>query len=330
MTPKQTSAKQHRSAAFSVSMLLILAVFGAAFWQRNALYDWWQLRDYTPPTAIAQLATDTTMTDYARHMYYVNRPELKSRNTFSQYCPSGTEQSVVLGCYKGGQRGIYLLRVDNAELAGIEQVTAAHEMLHAAYERLSAKDRQTVDAELQDYYQTKLTDETIKKTIDEYKLTEPNDLTNEMHSIFGTQITDLPTDLQTYYKQYFTDRSKVTGYYSAYEEAFTSRQAQIKQDDTQLNIWKTEIDSLESTVESQQKSLQAQKTALDRSKASGNVEDYNAGVDAYNASVRAYNANVQRLQSLISQYNQLVNDRNAIAFQQRSLMQSLSSTTVTQ
>ena len=330
MNPIQTAPKQRRSAGFSIVLMLLLAAIGVAFWQKDALYDWWRLRDYAPPLAIEQLATDTTMTDYARHMFYINAPEQKPRATFSQSCPSGTEQSVVLGCYNGGQQGIYLLKVDNSELAGIEQVTAAHEMLHAAYERLSSNDRQTIDAELQDYYQTKLTDETIKKTIDEYMRTEPNELVNEMHSIFGTQIADLPTDLQNYYQKYFTDRSKVTDYYDSYEVAFSSRQAQIKLDDAKLDSLKAEIDQLEVTTDTQKKSLETQQATLQREQSSGNVNDYNRGVDTYNASVRAYNANVRRLQSLVDQYNQLVNDRNAIAFEQRALTQSLTSPAATQ
>ncbi len=265
------------------------------------------------------------MTDYARHMYYVNHPEIKERSNFSTFCNVGTEQSVVLGCYKGGQRGIYLLNVTNQELAGIEQVTAAHEMLHAAYERLSSSERQRIDGLLEDYYKNKLTDQNIKDTMDQYKQTEPNDLVNEMHSIFGTEVGGLPSELEDYYKQYFTDRAKLVAYYSAYQEAFSSRQQQIKQADAQLDMWKNQIDELESTVKAQQSQLQAQRSALNRDRANGNAEAYNDGVDDFNALVTQYNVKVSELQNLITQYNQLIQTRNSIAFEERQLVQSISS-----
>lgn len=309
--------------------ILLLVLFGLllALWQRQAIFDWLQLRNYSAPQSISRLATDDTMTDYARRIYYVNHPVLQDKATFATSCPGGKEQTVVLGCYKGGQRGIYLFDVDNGELAGIKQVTAAHEMLHAAYDRLSANDRQHVNAMLTDYFNNKLTDDTVKKTIEGYKKTEPDDLVNEMHSIFATQIDQLPSDLSEYYTRYFTSRKQVTNYYGTYEQAFSSRQQQITQFDSQLNSLKTQVDQLELTVKSQQAGLQTQRESLDREKANGNREAYNSSVDSYNNSVNVYNANVVRLRGLIEQYNQLVERRNSIAFEERALVQSLSAQT---
>jgi len=309
----------------SVSTILLLVLIGLAvvWWQRNWLYDQIRLYGYNPPAAIAQLADDAAMTDNARHLYYINRPELKARNLFSDFCPSGTEQTVVLGCYKGGQRGIYLLDVTNPELAGIKQVTAAHEMLHAAYQRLSKDDRTYIDGLLWDYYDKQLSNETLKQTIDEYKKTEPGELANEMHSIFATQVADLPTALNTYYQRYFKDRSKVIAFYAGYEKAFTSRQQQIKAYDTQLSDWKTQIDTLENALDDSSNVLASQRSELNQQKKSGNYEVYNAGVDSYNKAVNNHNALLERLKDLINRYNEVVKQRNAIAFEEQSLVQSL-------
>ncbi len=82
-------------------------------------------------------------------------------------------------------------------------------MLHAAYNRLNSADKSRIDNSLQKYYQHTLTDQRIKNIIAAYKKTEPNDLVNEMHSIFGTEVAELPPELETYYKQYFSNRSVV-------------------------------------------------------------------------------------------------------------------------
>ncbi|CAN5147669.1 hypothetical protein BH09PAT3_BH09PAT3_2520 [soil metagenome] len=320
----RTPTSGWRRALASIPFLVIIGL-ALVWWQRQYLYDQVRLYGYKPDAAVVQLADDSAMSDYARRIYYVNHPLRAPKASFVSYCSNAAEQTVVLGCYKSGQRGIYLLQVTNAELAGIQQVTAAHEMLHAAYDRLSDKDRTRIDGLLQDYYQNQLSDDTIKKTVDAYKKTEPDDLKNEMHSIFATQVATLPTELSDYYKKYFTDRSKVTGFYATYEQAFTSRQQQIKQYDEQLNTQKFEIDNLQSSVEQQQSDLKAKRDVLNSSRASNNVAAYNTGVDDFNATVRTYNANVARLKTLISDYNELIEKRNSIAFEERQLVQSLSS-----
>lgn len=321
MTSRPSSRSSGRAALLTLGIGIGLLV--TCWWQRQAIYDYIQLRGYNPSTVIVGLADSSTMTDSARRVFYVNKPQQEDRSTFASSCPSSTEQSVVLGCYIGGQRGIYLLRVDNQELTGIQQVTAAHEMLHAAYDRLSSNERTRIDGLLQQYYDTGLQDQSIKDTIDAYRKTEPNDIVNEMHSIIGTQASDLPKELEQYYARYFRNRGMLVGYYNGYEQAFTSRQQQIKDYDLQLADTKKSIDELEATTETGQQELQAQRNQLNQQRQSGDTAAYNAGVSDYNRAVNAYNASVRRLQTLVSTYNELVVRRNSIAFEERQLVESL-------
>ena len=71
----------------------------------------------------------------------------------------------MLGCYHSNQDGIFLYNVQDARLAGVQQVTAAHEMLHAAYDRLSTKDKNYVDGLLMDYLQERPQDQRIIDTM---------------------------------------------------------------------------------------------------------------------------------------------------------------------
>lgn len=310
-----------------VTLLVLLAAAGTAAAERNNLYDWWRLRNYQAPPAIAQLATQDTMTDYARHMLYVNQPDLETGATFRQSCPNdGGEKTIVLGCYHGGESGIFLLNVNDPLLNGVEQVTAAHEMLHAAYERLSGSERQKVDAMLLDYYDHDLHDQRILNTIAAYKQSEPHDYVNEMHSVFGTEIAQLPAPLEQYYKRYFTDRSVVAGFAAQYQAEFTSRQATVAQDDAKLSAMKTQISSAEEDLKTQLTAINAQQAALNSARNNGNIAAYNAGVPDYNRLVDAYNSGVDNLQALINQYNQLVASRNAVALQEDQLANELSNT----
>jgi chromosome segregation ATPase len=292
--------------------------------QHQAILDWYKLENYTAPAEVAQLATDTTMTPYARKVFYVNAPALEGKVEFKQ-CKIGGEQTIVLGCYHGNQNGIYVLNVTDPRLEGVEQVTSAHEMLHAAYDRLSSSERKKIDTQLRDYYNHQLTDERVRQTVENYRTFEPNELTNEMHSIFGTEVANLPAPLEQYYQRFFTDRSKVVAYAARYQAEFTTRQQAIKADDDKLTALKSQIDSLKADLTSREKQLDSDSARLQQLKAQGNVAAYNAGVPPFNASVNIYNAEVQQTRSLISQYNDLVARRNAIVLEAQQLTNEIDS-----
>lgn len=308
-------------------MLLVwFAALGFVAIQRQDIVDWWKLHSYDAPVAVTALATQNTMTDYATKVFYVNQPAITPKSNFGEFCPNnGGEQTIVLGCYHAKQNGIYILQVSDSRLNGVEQVTAAHEMLHAAYDRLSSSERQRVDGMLEDYYRNGLTDQRIKTTIDSYKQSEPNDVVNEMHSIFGTEVASLPTQLQEYYKQYFNNRAAVVGYAAAYQGEFTSRQNIVAQDDAKLAGMKTQIDQLNADLKSKQTEISAEQASLNGYKASGDTAEYNSGVPAYNALVNEYNAQLNQLRALIREYNSLVNARNAVAGEADQLTKELNS-----
>lgn len=307
----------------SLSLLLLVIIGACAWWQRQYIYDEWQLVRYDPPAEVIRYADQTTMTNVARRSFYVNHPALKDRGNFAQFCTNATEETVVLGCYLSPQRGIYLLNVENTELEGIEQVTAAHEMLHAQYDRLDTAERQRIDKLLQNYYDNDLKDETIRKTIDGYRTSEPKSVINEMHSIIGSQVANLPAELETYYAQYFTDRSTVIEFYGRYDAAFSKRQAQIKQYDERLISGKKAISVLQSDIERQSSALAARRQRLNADRSSGDTSSYNNGVSAYNSSVNSYNYDLARLKIQIRDYNLLVEQRNAIAFEEQELVKSI-------
>jgi len=313
--------------------LLTLALLAAPFlvwWKAQALTDWWQLRGYTPPAAVSSLASQDTMTSYARHVFYVNRPDIESNPSIFQKDCGEAEKTIVLGCYHSDQNGIFLYDVTDARLAGVEQVTAAHEMLHAAYDRLSGKDRDYVDGLLQDYYKNQLSDQRIIDTINSYKQTEPNDVVDEMHSVFGSEIANLPAPLENYYKHYFDNRQAVAGFANNYENEFTSREDQVKSYKSQLDQLKTSIQSQEADLDNQLKQINSDRARLDSERSSGQIAQYNADVGSFNQQVSAYNNSVETLRATIQQYNQTVTQYNAVAKELASLAQSIDSRVQTQ
>lgn len=308
-------------------LLAVIAVPVLIYFNAQALSDWWALRGYAPPAAVVKLAAQDTMTAYAKHVFYVNHPDLESQaSQFRSDCQE-SEKTIVLGCYHSDQQGIFIYNVQDSRLAGVQEVTAAHEMLHAVYDRLSTKDKSYVDGLLQNYYNHDVHDHRIIQTINEYRQSEPNDVVNEMHSVFGTEIANLPAPLEAYYKKYFTNRQAVTKYEATYEAEFTSREDKIKADDAQLAQMKAQIDSENQSLQQQLGQLDAERARLQTIRSSG---QFNAAAASFNAQVSAYNASVDRLRGDISSYNQLVSARNAIASELTSLDKSIDTRLTTQ
>lgn len=321
---KNTPQRHHHWIGNLIVIAIWLAILGLAIANRQNISDWWKLRNYQAPAAVAQLSAQDTMTDYGRRIFYVNHPDILAKSTFPAKCPNnGGEQTIVLGCYHGGQSGIFLLGVSDPTLNGVEQVTAAHEMLHGAYDRLSDAERTKVDAMLLDYYNNGLQDPRVRATIDAYKKTEPKDLVNEMHSVFGSEVANLPPGLESYYKRYFTNRAKVAEYAAKYQAEFTSRQTAVAQDDARLADLKQRIEGIEADLKAKQAEIDSRQSTLESLRSGGNVSAYNAGVPGYNALVNAYDSEVEQVRGLIGQYNELVAERNAIALQANQLAKEL-------
>ena len=119
-------------------LVLFISLFWFGFSNSQSIRDWWVLRSFSPSNEIVSLADDTGMSDQGRQKFYVSQPELNSRASFNDNCPF-PDRSLVLGCYASLR--IYIFDVDDPQLEGVEEVTAAHEMLHAVYDRLSTGDR---------------------------------------------------------------------------------------------------------------------------------------------------------------------------------------------
>lgn len=316
----RTAGRRFGLVASFVLLAILLLVLTQ--WQRGL--DWLKLRNYQPPAAIVEIVEQTTMTPAARHLFYINHPTLDDKAAFQQNCPD-YEQTIVLGCYRQGQRGIHVLKVTDPRLEGVEQVTAAHEMLHAAYDRLGSGERQQVNGWLRDYARDQLSDQRIKDTLKNYETTEPGEQDNEMYAIFGTEIAELPAELERHYSRFFRDRQAVVAFAANYQAAFTSRRQQIDDYDRRLADLKARIDRNTGELASRRDGLAASERQLENHQRSGDVGRYNAGVADYNQRVVGFNGLLEQTKALIAEHNRLVAERNELATQTAELQQAIDS-----
>lgn len=304
------------------ALLILVVSLGLLLWfNRYNVTDWLVLRNYTAPGEIVAIAEQAGLNQYGKRLFYVKNPQISDRETFATQC-QGREQTIVLGCYNGV--GIYLFNVSNDRLDGVKQVTAAHEMLHVAYERLSSRERQRVDALIDTAYH-RINDPRINALAASYHESEPGSVPNELHSILGTEVRNLGPDLEQYYGQYFADRSMVVSLSERYQKVFNDLKNEVERYDADLALRKSQIDRLEASLDQQGKDIAVQRKLMDQLLASNQVSQYNSEVPSFNAQVDMYNRGIATLKEEIAQYNALVEKRNNLGLEQQSLAKSLDS-----
>lgn len=314
-----------RVLSIALKILVVVAVLGgsaAALLMRQDLYDWWRLRGYDPPPRIVELADNVTMTSYGRKLFYVHRPELNDRHEFNRNC-SGHEQTIVLGCYIT-HSNIYVFDVTDPRLEGIEEVTAAHEMLHAAYDRLSPGEQARINRLTADFF-AKLTDERIKKVVASYDQRDPASVPHELHSILGTEIRELTDELEAHYAQYFSNRQAVVAYSEQYEGIFTEQRNRIESLASAIDRLHSELAAEKIVIDQFENEISSRASQLEHYRAQGNFEAYNAGIPAYNQSVNRYRSLIAAYNTKVKTLNDYVSEHNLLAVEQKQLINAISS-----
>ena len=210
--------RSHKSLLLAaINLCIIVCVVAAAILNRQYIIDKYNAWEFKPSPEIAQIANDVGLNENGRFYYFASRPELDFAKEFNGECRSREQGNAILGCYKN-QR-IYIYNVNDERLNGLKEVTAAHEMLHAAYERLPESDKKAVNTLLEKEYR-KNSDAEFSKRMDYYKRNQPGEEYNELHSIIGTEFADISPQLEDYYKRYFNNRSQVVALHSKYSDKF--------------------------------------------------------------------------------------------------------------
>lgn len=276
-----------------------------------------------PSAAIAALATRAAMGPRAWLIFYGATPVVDAGASFSSHCPKPeAPDAFVLGCYNFDSGKIYVLAVNRAEVAGLTDVSAAHETLHAAYARLTTAQRANVDAMTAAFFAT-TTDEHLRQQVSEYDQSEPGERANELHSLIATEIVQLPSELETYYSRYFRDRQAVVASYQTAAGVFANLKRQHDALIGQLDALKAQLDGLEAQINNAESRAQSLAAQIDSLRAQGRIAESNNLVGPQNGAVEEAQGLVNQYNQLVDQYNGLVDQANAVATTDRDLLSSL-------
>lgn len=279
---------------------------------------------FVPSSQVTGIHDKLNLTTEGTNLLYASAPAVEAGQVFNSACESTERTQAILGCYS--MRRIYLYDISNPELAGAEETTAAHEMLHAAYERLNIFERPVVDNMLVSQYEKLKSDPKLSKLVSYYEQAEPDAIENELHSILGTTQVGLTPELEKYYARYFNDRQAIVAMNQKYSDVFAAVDERAKQLSDEINSLKPRVEA-----ELGQYHTDLQKLNEDVASFNSQVKDgvyktqsaFNVARQALLARVNALNARRDAINKEVAAYNALVAEQNKLSVRVDELNSSI-------
>ena len=148
-----------------------------------------------------------------------------------------------------------------------------------------------------------------------YKQAEPGAEINELHSILGTTIANLDSELERYYARYFTNRASIVTLNQRYTQVFseldqqaTSLRAKISAEEsslkTETDAYQNELNQLNSDIQSfNQRAVSGDFSSQDdfsrqRRALQAELSELNSRRNNLNSEINSYNSGVLRLREL--------------------------------
>lgn len=299
------------SGLFGVTMIVLAML---VWLNRQYMSDFIDYSRYTPTSDIAAIAARTAMNDTGKFYFYVGQPSLDGTQKFNQECDRKETGSAILGCYTNNR--IYLYDVADAQLDGIKEVTAVHETLHVIYQRMSDADKAIVDPLLEQEFEKRKDDKELSERMAFYARHEAGERYNELHSIAGTEFSDIDPVLERHYAKYFSKRQTIVALHNKYADVFNSLKARADQLYTQLQNLGDSIKAQSDVYNNQVKILNQDIDRFNSRAAAGSFVSQAvfqaeraklvAAVAALEAKRGTVTAELARYESLRAQYNATV------------------------
>lgn len=266
---------------FVVGMVLTVGLVAILAWgvmNREWIYDYIRGASYQPTTEMSVIRDKLKLTEKGNFLFNATQPILEERDTFNNTCRSAVDTEVaVLGCYTGGN--IYIYNIVEDELAGIRELTTAHELLHANWARMSEEEKRDLVEPLTRTFDANR--DLLEGEITTYDVDERQE---ELYVRAGTEVMNLPEVLEKHYAEVFTNQDLIVGFYDSYIGVFREIEA--------------EMDSLKAEMDEIGLEIDALKIEFERAPTWELYYRINALVDEYNIRVEKYNADIERHKSL--------------------------------
>lgn len=217
---------------------------------------------YEPDPAIVRYADRAGLSEEGRFLFYASVPEVLPPERFDLFCSFEETGLGVLGCYTLADGRIFLYDVTNSDLDGYEVVVAAHEMLHAAWDRLSLDEQEALAPLLKADFARLGPEHELVERIAEYEAIDPGSRIPELYAILGTEVHALAPELDEHYARYFDDRSRTTELYAQVAAVFAGLEERLQQLSDELNARLADLEADQAAYSQAADKLKADITAF--------------------------------------------------------------------
>lgn len=307
-------------------VLIVVAVLGVLIVvHRDWIEDWWTGMGYEASSEMAEIRDKLYLTERGEFLFNASRPALNDSDEFNAYCRSDLDMEMaVLGCYTDGN--IYVYNITEDELSGIRELTTAHELLHAVWARMSEAKRRELVPSLTLAFESN--QEMLGEEIDTYDESQKQE---ELYVRAGTEVKDLPVDLERHYAEIFRNQDLVVEYYDSYISVFRKMKAEMDGLKAEMGGIQEQIDTLSAEYENRLVQLNGRITSfnacadtpgcfgnegefyLQRNDLLKAQEDLNRMYDEISRLVEEYNVRVKRYNEDVAYSNKLNNIVNSNA-----------------
>ncbi len=219
--------------AWAGVVVLCLATYAVlqSSWLMDTLKGW----GYEPAEKVVAIESDLQLAAAGRRIFAATRPTVEGSREFNEHCDSHDAEISLLGCYIDGR--IYIYEIELAQLAPANKVTAAHELLHAVWERMGESERRQVSGWLDQVYNERR--EWFEGELEVY---DAEDRREEIYARAGTKLADLPDELENHYAKYFQNRAVIVQFYQDYEAPSLALQLEMEELFDQIQAVSEEVE----------------------------------------------------------------------------------------
>lgn len=318
-----------RVVAILIAIVVLVGLL-AAFHYRQDIIDTFRANNFEASEELSAIIEHMELTATGERVFLATHPTLDGSQGFNAHCQSveHAEEGHVMGCF--ADEGIHLFQVTDERINGIVEVTAAHELLHAAWSRMSGSEQRALTADLLEVYEDLSQDHAELATrMSVYEHLDESEFANELHSVLATEVADLPPWLEEHYARWFRDRAAVVEDFEDYHSVFTELQERADGLSTELDGIREEVEQRNADYEDAVDAFNDEVETFNQRNEDYEFSDQPEEFDRIKGELDARRAELegerQAIQSLVDHYEELRKELESVSQQSDELDQHLNS-----
>lgn len=313
---------RQRNVGKWVFLLVLIGIGVFVFWNREWIYDYYRGVSYQPSSEMTRIRDELRLTEQGEFRFNAAQPKLSEREEFNAYCRGDDTEIAVLGCYTNGE--IYVYNITDEQLTGIRELTTAHELLHVMWARMSDADKSALEESL-----AQVLEENRGFLAEELEAYNESERQEELYVRAGTEVKNLPEELEEHYREIFEDQDAIVDFYDSYISVFRALEAELDALSLKMEEMSGDIEGRTSAYEIAVEQLNADIVSFNGCAevvgCFASAEEFYAERAELVERQNSLEAEYDSISALISEYNELVEKYNADVLRSEELNNKINS-----